>query len=45
LKGRRDFVCGLIFWFRFECSAKARGKQLRAGTVLVQNQYELYEIQ
>jgi hypothetical protein len=28
----RDLVCGFIFWFPSERSAKARGKQLVSGT-------------
>jgi hypothetical protein len=38
-KDVRDLVCGFMFCFPFESTAKARGKQLCGGTELVQNQY------
>jgi hypothetical protein len=39
-----DPLYSFIFWFPFECNAKARRKQLGDGTELVQNQYQLAEI-
>jgi hypothetical protein len=39
-----DFVCGFIFWFPLECSAKLPGKQLRARTDFGPNQCQQAEI-